>query len=178
MDEKVRDEDAEDNFHFIAYVPIDGCIYELDGLLGGPVQVGKFDVSESKSWVRNLLPVLEHRMNSYYGREIRFSILSVIRSKLDRLEEQLKKVNEQAQNGTLSMEVAENERNLLLSKIIEQKEKHQRYKKENACRRHNFVPLIFEILKQMSSEGCLHTAVKSAQQKKQDRLEGKGWFPY
>ena len=39
FDYSSKDED-KDSYHFVAYVPINGRIYELDGLKDGPVDLG------------------------------------------------------------------------------------------------------------------------------------------
>ncbi len=49
----------DDTFHFVAYVPVKGRLYELDGLKEGPVDVGKCDESD---WLATVRPVLNKRM--------------------------------------------------------------------------------------------------------------------
>ena len=51
-----KDKDA---FHFVAYVPLGGRLYELDGLREGPIDLGK---CEPQDWLRSVKPVLDKRM--------------------------------------------------------------------------------------------------------------------
>lgn len=37
---KKKDEDNDEGFHFIAYVPVNGVLWELDGLRRQPVKLG------------------------------------------------------------------------------------------------------------------------------------------
>ena len=50
-------------FHFVTYVPINGRLYELDGLKEGPVDHGK--VPEGTDWLDVVIPVLMERMAKY-----------------------------------------------------------------------------------------------------------------
>ena len=50
----------EDTFHFVAYVPINGRLYELDGLKEGPVDLGKCDQDD---WMKDAKPVLENLLH-------------------------------------------------------------------------------------------------------------------
>ena len=40
----------DDVFHFIAYVPYKGKVYELDGLKAGPILLGEFD----EDWIKTV----------------------------------------------------------------------------------------------------------------------------
>ena len=51
-----KDKDA---YHFVAYVPFDGRLYELDGLREGPIDLGKCD---PRDWLKSVKPVLDRRM--------------------------------------------------------------------------------------------------------------------
>lgn len=47
----------EDAFHFIAYVPFEGKVYELDGLKPGPILLG-----EGEDWLAVARPAIQARI--------------------------------------------------------------------------------------------------------------------
>lgn len=49
----------DDVFHFVGYVPINGRLYELDGLKEGPIDLG---ACTQDNWLNHIKPVLERRM--------------------------------------------------------------------------------------------------------------------
>lgn len=50
----------EDTFHFVGYVPIDGRLYELDGLKEGPIDLGA--VPSDTDWIDVVRPIIEKRI--------------------------------------------------------------------------------------------------------------------
>lgn len=50
----------EDAYHFISYVPIDGRLYELDGLKSGPIDLGV--IPADTEWTSVVKPIIEQRM--------------------------------------------------------------------------------------------------------------------
>lgn len=67
--------DDDDVFHFIAYVPKGGVVYELDGLAAGPVSLGT--VPEGGDWIPVATRQLEMRIAEYSASEIRFNLLAL-----------------------------------------------------------------------------------------------------
>ncbi len=59
FDDKLDQKD-KDAFHFVAYIPIKGRLYELDGLKKGPIDLGKCDPDD---WLETVRPILSKRMH-------------------------------------------------------------------------------------------------------------------
>ena len=76
FDSKKADKD-DDVFHFVSFVPINGRIYELDGLKAGPVDHGP----AGEDWTDAVRPVIEARMMKYTQGEIHFNLMAVIQDK-------------------------------------------------------------------------------------------------
>ena len=72
--------DAEDVFHFIAYTPAHGTLYELDGLQEYPISHGPC-TSDTKTFAARVVPVLRRRVERYQAGEIRFNLLAVTRDR-------------------------------------------------------------------------------------------------
>lgn len=51
---------SEDVFHFVGYVPIDGRLYELDGLKSGPIDLGA--IPSETEWTDVVRPIIEKRI--------------------------------------------------------------------------------------------------------------------
>uniref|UniRef100_A0A8C7C0X3 Ubiquitin carboxyl-terminal hydrolase n=1 Tax=Neovison vison TaxID=452646 RepID=A0A8C7C0X3_NEOVI len=49
----------EDAFHFVSYVPVNGRLYELDGLREGPIDLGACNQDD---WISAVRPVIEKRI--------------------------------------------------------------------------------------------------------------------
>ena len=49
----------DDVFHFIAYIPFNGTVYELDGLKTGPIPLGP--LGEGEDWLSVARPAIQSR---------------------------------------------------------------------------------------------------------------------
>uniref|UniRef100_A0A914H2E9 Ubiquitin carboxyl-terminal hydrolase n=1 Tax=Globodera rostochiensis TaxID=31243 RepID=A0A914H2E9_GLORO len=151
---------SEDNFHFIAYVPVEGKIYELDGMREAPIWLA--DVELEKDWVDTLRPFIQRRIQKYTSGEIHFNLMALVPNLKNKYEN---RVAELSTTGMDSDEVAKelNELHLLIS---DEEDKFRNYKIENNRRRHNYMPFLVELLKCLAREGKLVPFVTEALQRK------------
>ncbi|KAJ8672776.1 hypothetical protein QAD02_004036 [Eretmocerus hayati] len=142
----------DDNvFHFISYVPIDGKLYELDGLKEGPIDLGPCEAGDQ--WVQAAKPIIEKRIKKYNEGEIHFNLMAIVSDRKVLYERQ----------KSLTTDADEIAR--LQSLIDEEIWKSKRYKMENIRRKHNYLPLIMEVLKVLAKEGKLKPLYQKAKER-------------
>lgn len=152
--EKRAAKDGDDVFHFVSYILYNNSIYEIDGLQDGPILI-KENV-DKHFWVHQLKSSIMERINLYAENEIKFNLMYVTDCKVSKLQKELDLINSQIANSA-----NENSYNLYNQKetiemmLDEEKRKRQEAKEENVRRQHNYIPLIFEMLKYMSEKGEL-----------------------
>ncbi|XP_073242551.1 ubiquitin carboxyl-terminal hydrolase isozyme L5-like [Porites lutea] len=193
FDAKLPQKD-ENVYHFVAYVPLHGKLYELDGLRDGPIDLGP---CTPENWLGVCKPIIEARMQKYSAEEIHFNLMAIVSSRkaihlkdIDRLNqkrtqildnlEQLK--SQSSKEGADAMETdqvtSENElqsvmKNIdseisrLQTLIAGEDDKMLRYKVENIRRKHNYLPLIMELLKVLAKQGNLVPLVEKAKEEVQ-----------
>ncbi|XP_011634906.1 ubiquitin carboxyl-terminal hydrolase isozyme L5 [Pogonomyrmex barbatus] len=150
----------DDVFHFVSYVPIDGRLYELDGLKDGPIDLGPCPVGEQ--WVQAAKPNnYKRRINKYNEGEIHFNLMAIVTDRKTLYERQ--KAN-----------VCDPEELERLQALIEEEiRKSKRYQIENIRRKHNYLPLIMELLKILAKEGKLVPLYQKAKEKYLRRSQRK-----
>lgn len=72
------DDDDSEGFHFIAYMPIQGHVWKLDGLDSFPQDVGAIDEAAGGDWINIAQPALQTRMAMYEGADIDFNLMAVV----------------------------------------------------------------------------------------------------
>ncbi|CAG8562541.1 13360_t:CDS:2 [Ambispora leptoticha] len=124
-DSKVAATEKDDLFHFISYVPINGALFELDGLSAGPVNLGPCTEND---WLDKVRPVIQERMARYTSAEIRFNLMALIKNREVVYRERISVLDERIRETTGNnneQDIIEKE--LLLQKIDLEKEKFRRY---------------------------------------------------
>mmetsp|Transcript_10371 Transcript_10371/g.26107 ORF Transcript_10371/g.26107 Transcript_10371/m.26107 type:complete len:361 (-) Transcript_10371:168-1250(-) len=78
-------EKDDELFHFISYVPIDGKLYELDGLKPGPICLGE---CSDEDWLAAARPEIAKRIERYSAKEIRFNLMAIIKNRAETFQEE------------------------------------------------------------------------------------------
>jgi len=208
-DKSKKDGDA---YHFTAYMPVDGKLWELDGLQEGPILLG--DCRDSTQWWKQVRSILQERIEKYSSNEIRFNLLAVCANKKDMYMQELCKLQSDSQlisaallshgeevedmmmedidtEGYDSKEApvdvtdknVEQLKSMLngfkyraseLRQLVDMEdEKFQRYARENARRRHNFIPFIMNLLQGLADKQKLAPLIESAERKAEARKAAK-----
>ncbi|KAK6346994.1 hypothetical protein TWF696_007086 [Orbilia brochopaga] len=71
---------SEPTYHFIAYVPACGYVWELDGLRRWPVNIGENTCPDR--WLLTAMPRIQHRISRYSESELMFTLLALTNSTL------------------------------------------------------------------------------------------------
>lgn len=183
----------DDVYHFIAYVPINGAAYELDGLKEGPVMLGEIDAS-APSWFSTVRPAIQKRFEAYAKERITFTLLAIVRNRKDAAEEtiavasaELDTIDRQLCEGDGRSDGAPDElssRSALTGRraelqaditearsiVASEERKFRGYRRDNVRRRHNWVPLTIELLKALAEAGKLGDLRKAARDKIRDAV--------
>lgn len=147
-------------FHFVAYVPYQGMVYELDGLLPGPIAVGEIPktttgdegnntdaspINDGFAWLPVGISAIRERM-AKIG-EVKFNLMAVVRDK-----------REGVDAATKEHEAA----------------KREQWKLENQRRRHNYMPLIVQLLKEFAAKDMLEGMMEAAKEKRRQKMQNAG----
>ncbi|RPB13171.1 putative ubiquitin carboxyl-terminal hydrolase 2 [Morchella conica CCBAS932] len=150
IDEGTRAATEDDDvYHFIAYTPVNGVLYELDGLQPSPISHGSCSDSE---FCDKIIPVLQRRINRYPATEIRFNLLAMIQDPRIR-----------------ASEIGD------VETVTREDDKRKMWTWENELRRHNFVGFTHEVLKNVVAsnlkEGKYDEWLNGAKEKAKQRME-------
>lgn len=147
-------EEGEDAFHFVAYVPVNGTLYELDGLREAPLNHG---VCSKEEFPEKVVEVVRRRVEGFPTGELRFALLAVCGD----LRERARRMGD--------------------GEGVEREERRRReWVWENALRRWNFVGFGAEVLRKVvgekvrEGEGGFEEWVGEARRATKKRREGRG----
>ncbi|KAI9814216.1 MAG: hypothetical protein M1827_003382 [Pycnora praestabilis] len=149
-DQRTATED-DDVYHFIAYTPINGLLYELDGLQPAPISHG---ACAFEDFSEKVIPVLQRRIERYPANEIRFNLLAMVQD----LRIRAKELGDQ-------------------DWLYREEQKRNAWQWENALRRHNFVGFVSEVLKGVvrsklrEGDGAYEKWIEDAKGKTEARIE-------
>eukprot|EP00808_Paulinella_micropora_P019029 g25245.t1 len=161
--EAAEAKDDDDVYHFIGYVPVKGNLYELDGLKKGPILLG--DCTED-NWLDKVTPHIQERIARYSEKEVRFNLLALVRNRTEVLNEELETLQAQDSTPDIEAQIAD-----VKSRLEQEADKRKKWAIENVRRKHNYVPFIFALLKQLAKSGKLPALIEESKKKKTARQE-------
>ena len=183
------DEESEDAFHFIGYIPINGKLYELDGLKPGPILIHHESEVTQDNWMEAARKAIQTRLQQYAAKEIRFNLMALIGNQTDQLKKRVEEIRAEivkaggtvpSDDSSSTMDTSDanssslgtadparvamlqDELNELQKQLTDESLKLERWRVENLRRKHNYVPFIFNLLRMLAEKGKLSGLVESA----------------
>jgi ubiquitin carboxyl-terminal hydrolase L5 len=157
----------DDVYHFVGYIPIDGRLYELDGLKDGPIDLGA--VTPDADWLDIVRPIIEKRIKKYNDGEIHFNLMAIVSDRKMTYEKKITLIQKQMEESGMETDNQQTEISRLRLLIEEEELKNKQYQMENIRRKHNYLPLIVEILKILAKEGQLLPLYEKAKERAMEK---------
>eukprot|EP01122_Echinamoeba_exundans_P001925 TRINITY_DN118_c0_g2_i1.p1 TRINITY_DN118_c0_g2~~TRINITY_DN118_c0_g2_i1.p1 ORF type:complete len:322 (-),score=79.37 TRINITY_DN118_c0_g2_i1:14-979(-) len=162
---------TEDAFHFVAYLPINGHLYELDGLQEGAINLGS---CTNESWLDVVTPIIQQRIEKYSGSEIRFNLMALVKDRIQVLNEQIQSLqNERAAASAEAADSIDIQLADLTERLAEEESKRTAWREENIRRKHNYIPFLYNLLRILAEKKQLLPLLQSAQKRQQDKNAAK-----
>lgn len=144
---------SDDAFHFVAYVPVGGDVYELDGLRSGPLRVAA-GVGGGDAWLDAVAPVLAARVARYAASEVRFNLMAVVGDRLAAAQERVAALEAAGADAATLADAR--------SDVDAAAALRARWTADNERRKHNALPFMFSLLRELAGRGQLGAFLERA----------------
>eukprot|EP00485_Elphidium_margaritaceum_P005885 CAMPEP_0202694126 /NCGR_PEP_ID=MMETSP1385-20130828/8062_1 /ASSEMBLY_ACC=CAM_ASM_000861 /TAXON_ID=933848 /ORGANISM="Elphidium margaritaceum" /LENGTH=352 /DNA_ID=CAMNT_0049349909 /DNA_START=45 /DNA_END=1103 /DNA_ORIENTATION=+ len=176
--EHAKDDEEGEAFHFISYVPVNGILYEIDGLQKGPRLI---DGCDDDTWFEKAKTVLQQRMASYAQKELRFTLLAVCQDLQQKYEQEKQWLSSKKAGQSMELDGNDYINNFPVEQIDDrlselddliknETNKREKWKNENIRRRHNYFPFVLSLLQRLGQRNVLKELSEKAKEKKKEKI--------